>query len=346
MAAVSQILTVGGIMLDSVISADGRVSIEQMGGNAVYSAVGAALWSEAVAISGNVPGNYPAALLDALSSAGIDCTGVVRQPDTVSETEWFLHEADGSRLDHLYAPADVFGTTRIGAGPVGTAQRSEFAAALRSRLPNGLTFGAFRARYPVTPGQALGAAPAARIVHLAPAKLEVQAALVQAFRDRGALVSLDPGYLAVTRPAAEVEALLDRLDIFLPSERELSALLPGLAPPDALRRLATQTKAILGVKLGPRGALIFDRTIDRTAQIPVVPVYALDPVGAGDAFCGGFAAGYLATGDPIEAAVQGTVSASFAVEGFGALHALTADRREAERRRRSIRERLILEGQR
>jgi ribokinase len=57
-----------------------------------------------------------------------------------------------------------------------------------------------------------------------------------------------------------------------------------------------------------------------------------DPTGAGDAFCGGFCASLLAADDPVLAACRGTVSASFAVEGFGALHALGADRAEARRR--------------
>jgi ribokinase len=54
--------------------------------------------------------------------------------------------------------------------------------------------------------------------------------------------------------------------------------------------------------------------------------------GAGDSFCGGFSVGYLKTGDAVEAAFYGTVSASFVIEGFGGLHALKIDRAQAKKR--------------
>ena len=44
--------------------------------------------------------------------------------------------------------------------------------------------------------------------------------------------------------------------------------------------------------------------------------------GAGDAFCGGFLAGYRKTYEPLEAALYGNVSASLNVEGSGAFYPL------------------------
>jgi sugar/nucleoside kinase (ribokinase family) len=52
--------------------------------------------------------------------------------------------------------------------------------------------------------------------------------------------------------------------------------------------------------------------------VPAVSPRCVDPTGAGDAFCGGFLTGLIETGDPVEAALRGAVSASFAVEGCGA----------------------------
>ena len=49
-----------------------------------------------------------------------------------------------------------------------------------------------------------------------------------------------------------------------------------------------------------------------------MPVDTVDTIGAGDAYCGGFLAGLVETGDPLEAGLRGTVSASFAVQGYGA----------------------------
>ena len=58
----------------------------------------------------------------------------------------------------------------------------------------------------------------------------------------------------------------------------------------------------------------------------------VDTTGCGDAFCGGFLAGWCEAGDLRTAILYGTVSASFVGEDFGAAHALVRDQAEARRR--------------
>ncbi|MCC8166228.1 MAG: PfkB family carbohydrate kinase, partial [Planctomycetes bacterium] len=62
---------------------------------------------------------------------------------------------------------------------------------------------------------------------------------------------------------------------------------------------------------------------DRTPSTPAAPT---PPTGAGDSFCGGFLVGLRETGDAVEAALYGTVSSSFVVEGFGAEHTYAVTR--------------------
>lgn len=92
---------------DCVVASDGTVSIDRMGGNAVYAAVGARHWCNSVGVVACVPQNYPAAWLDALENAGISCAGVERHPERVAEPEWFFYAPDGSRLDHVHAPPGI-----------------------------------------------------------------------------------------------------------------------------------------------------------------------------------------------------------------------------------------------
>jgi ribokinase len=58
----------------------------------------------------------------------------------------------------------------------------------------------------------------------------------------------------------------------------------------------------------------------------------VDVTGAGDSFGGGFAVGLRQTGDPLRAVLMGTVSASFVVEGWGALYGLDPPAEEVARR--------------
>ena len=92
-----------------------------------------------------------------------------------------------------------------------------------------------------------------------------------------------------------------------------------------VRRLGTVLADIgvgaqLVVKRGADGAdVLVGGTVVR---VPSVTEDLVDPTGAGDAFCGGFLAGLVATGDPVEAAVRGVVSASFVCQTRGAFAAV------------------------
>jgi ribokinase len=67
--------------------------------------------------------------------------------------------------------------------------------------------------------------------------------------------------------------------------------------------------------------------------VPAVPVAGIvDVTGAGNAYCGGFLVGLAETGDLGQAGRYGAVSASFALEQFGATFALEGLRARAEQR--------------
>ena len=85
------------------------------------------------------------------------------------------------------------------------------------------------------------------------------------------------------------------------------------------------------------GAAVYDRRRDLFQQALPFPAHVDDLTGAGDSFCGGFAQGYLETGNAFQAALYGTTSASFIIEGFGGLHALAVSRQQAEQRLADLR---------
>ena len=59
---------------------------------------------------------------------------------------------------------------------------------------------------------------------------------------------------------------------------------------------------------------------------------------AGDAFCGGFLAGYRKSYDPLEAVMYGNISASLVVEGNSPAYALEAHPALATARLESLRQ--------
>ena len=75
-----QYFTSGGMRIDYVITADRRVHLREMGGNAIYSAVGARIWQARVGILSRVGENYPQDWLGWLEQVGIGTEGVHRVP--------------------------------------------------------------------------------------------------------------------------------------------------------------------------------------------------------------------------------------------------------------------------
>ena len=68
------------------------------------------------------------------------------------------------------------------------------------------------------------------------------------------------------------------------------------------------------------------------AVVPAAPVCAVDPTGAGDAYCGAFCATYARTRDPLESGLRASVAGALTVEQYGALSILPFNRAIIEQR--------------
>jgi sugar/nucleoside kinase (ribokinase family) len=331
-----QVFCSGGMIIDNVVAADGTVHRETLGGNGVYSAAGVRLWLDAVGIVAVLPRNYPSHWLDLLRAAGVDTTGIAVREDVVGCSEWFFYRADGSRADGLHAEPDLFGASGYTDDRLAPAQALAFESLLRGRRAAGLDFAEFRRRHPVRAADVPQAYRRARGVHLAPNLPAAQWELAQALRQPGRTITLDPGSHAALLASAPWPDILPLLDAILPSEKELAVLVPGASRAEGLARLRQAGVPIAVVKLAAAGALVDAPQHAGPVAVPSLSVAAVDPTGAGDAFCGGFLAGLLATGDALCAAVCGTVSASFAVESFGPFRLLAAPREEVLHRWRTL----------
>jgi ribokinase len=195
---------------------------------------------------------------------------------------------------------------------------------------------AMRAELPVSYRDARG-------FHIAPALPMAQADAIRAVRAAvpTALITLD----IWTEPFFDYRAylapgFLTGVDAFLPSDKEVATLWGAEELPETMRRLAREGPGVVAIKRGGAGSLVYERARNMVWEVEALPVAVVDTTGAGDAYAGGFLAGMIATGDALEAALRGTVSASFAVEGYGAEAGLDARLAEAERRLEALRGRV------
>ncbi len=284
----------GNLTIDDVVLPDGTTAMGLCGGNAVYAALGAALWRSRVALGARIGPDFPQTHLERLERAGLEL-GLVHVTVPCIHN-WALYEPDDVR-----------------------------------RFVNWVGSGS-HADQSIRPDDLPAAIVGADACHVAPMPLWIQAELVQHLRREGVnVISLDPHDEYVTGHEEELLALIRDVDLFLPSRTEARLLYGRDDPEAAVRAFAAAGPRVVAIKLGPEGSVVCGPDgVDH--HVPAMPVRVVDPTGAGDAYCGGFLAAYCNRPDAVVAAFYGAVSASFAIERRGAVALIDIDPAEARGR--------------
>jgi sugar/nucleoside kinase (ribokinase family) len=281
-----RVVVAGNLSLDDTFTPQG--SLEQApGGDALYASLAVKAWGATAVLLTLVGDDYPPGYLERIISAGIDLTHV-RATDGPTVHYRVTNAADGSRIyEWISAPERLLETS------------------------------------PTT--RDYGALAGADWLHLAAMPIEAQEAGVAAGRAAGVPISLDPHEEYVAGFEDRIRRMVAGT-AFMPSELEVRLLFPDLAadhPGDpgtlalaAAERLDDWHPSLVVVKLGALGSVV--RVGGRSLPVPAPNVGVVDSTGAGDAFCGGFVVGWLATGDARVAAACGTVSAADTIGAFGA----------------------------
>jgi sugar/nucleoside kinase (ribokinase family) len=320
-------VTVGGISLDWIINADGQYGIKSCGGNAMYSAASAHLWSDQVAVIGRVGKNYPAEYLQDFQAAGIDISGVRRVEEPHELMFAAQYNAEGGRQG--FKPCEVF--PRMGITTPEAVEEHDYAPARKNALAV-LNWETLPEDTPPHYWDAKG-------FHLAGIYYRHQIAFAEELNRRGIPFTLDPGTTRSSQNSAEEELrhLLSLATVFMPSDDQLVWFIKETVPELAVDQLAAFGPKIIIIKQGRKGSLIYNSKTKTRRLVPIYPSRVKDPTGAGDSFCGGFLVGLLETGDAFEAALRATVSSSFAIEEFDARYLLRFSRQDAEARLNTLR---------
>ena len=318
-------LCVGSLALNDTVYADGRTSMADPGGNALYAAVGASIWSNQVGIVAIVGYDWPANYTHALEQSDIDTSGLTHT-DEETLRAWTIYELSGYRRYFSRNTEVVLLTpSPFSSSPLTPEEAATYGEAARqvhirnSPLPQELPERLWQAD----------------TIHLSPMRLETTLTWVNYLQDKPDIfVSVDilPYPINGNLNDPNLLKLLNRTDAFLPSEAEAESIMPGHQAESFCREMAARGPKIVAIKQGDHGAVIYDREKDCFRQLLPYPAQVDDLTGAGDSFCGGFSIGYAKTGDPIQAALYGTVSASFIIEKFGGLHGLEVSQAQAKER--------------
>jgi hypothetical protein len=315
-----QIILAGTLRRDYLLPPAGRPLLDVPGGDLLYAAAGASVWTRdsgpGIGLLGRVGEDYPREWLASFEKRGFDADGIRIVPGHLDLRAFraYLDPATVQRnnpVAHFARLGMPYPKSLLGYQPPSDRTRP------RGPAPD--------APHPADIPDAYRAALA---IHLCPLDHLSAGRIVTAFRQAGVkAVTLDPS-AALMAPSMldDVRNLLHGLTAFLPAEEELRALFWGRS--DDLWEMAEALAAFgcefIVIKRGGRGQMLYDAAAKKRWEIPAYAARLTDPTGAGDSFCGGFLAGFSQTYDPLRAVLHGNVSASLTVEGSGAFHALEA----------------------
>jgi|GEM_PF-3454406 len=143
-------------------------------------------------------------------------------------------------------------------------------------------------------------------------------AMLDRARAAGVDFSIDPSSVAFLREhgAQQFFEWTAGARLIFPN-REEAEFLTGAKDPVAAARVLNEHYPVVIITLDAGGAVVVERGVE-PVRVAAKRITAVDPTGAGDSFCAGFLAEWLATEDIVAAAEAGSRTAAVAVTKLGA----------------------------
>jgi sugar/nucleoside kinase (ribokinase family) len=287
MTEAPNLVCIGNLTIDEAVSPTGE-RVESVGGDALFAALAARLAGGNPTILAPLGTDATPALLSAVRSAGTDPGSLPRRKLPMVRNVGRYDDA-GGRVWDLVLGEEHFEALSV--------------------QPTDVT-------------DAVLGAPGVLLSAMA---LDAQLRLAAWLRARtAATIYFDPqeDYIAGNQAA-----LLDAVracDVFLPSEVEAAALAGSSEPAVATAAFLRLGPRVVVIKRAAAGCLVATTEQPEPVVIPTDAVEPVDSTGAGDAFCGAFAAEHLRSGDVYAAAAAGAAAARIAVDAPGVSGLLTA----------------------
>jgi len=310
-------LIVGNLQRDYIITPKGNTLLDVPGGSLLYASAGLAVWEPGIGLVGRAGEDYPHDWLAAAIKKGMDLRGVHILPEAVDLRHFVAHLEGGGKsadnpVSHFARLGIPYPKSLLGYVPPAPTIDSRTRSSLLTLRQNDI------------PQDYLDATAA----HLCPLDFLSHTLLPSVLR-RGQIntLTLDPGenYMNPTF-WDDLPVLLNGINAFLCSEEKVTSLFQGRSTDlwEMAETLASYGCEIIVIKRGSRGQYLYDGSSHNRWIIPAYPIEVVDPTGAGDAFCGGFLAGYRNSYDPLQATLTGNISAAMSIEGTHPFYALDA----------------------
>ena len=306
-----EFLVFGQLTREYLLPPTGQARLDVAGGSLLYAAAGLRVWESNIGLIGRVGNDYPREWLNECMARGFDTSGIKVLAGHLDVREFVSYNEsfEVSRINPVtqFARREMtFPKSLLGYQQPDERKVNEAGNLIVTDIPESYL--------------------TARGALICPMNLVTQTQLIAGMK-RGEVHTfvLEPASTSMTPTARrELPALLNGVTAFLTSQEELKNLFWGQT--HDLWKMAEWVSMYgceyVVIKCGVSGQLLYDVKTKRKWEIPAYPARRADPIGAGDAFNGGFLSGYCKSYDPIEGVLYGNISASLKVEGSGAFYPL------------------------
>jgi sugar/nucleoside kinase (ribokinase family) len=293
------------LIIDDIVFPNGRSSMNVTGGSGLHALVGMRVWSDSLGYAASIGADLDQKHLDRLARFGVDVSGLVLRDGYATARAWQVFEEDDTRIEIFRTDPEDFDRQKVTVADLPASYRD------------------------------------AKGFHIQWGSLTETEELVRSLRTNNPQVKLVlEATMDNTQEAqAKFRQLLPQVALFAPDREEAGAI-TGQSEPEAMcAELLAWGAPLVAIRMGARGSLV--KTSSGEGWIlPAVPTAIVDVTGAGNSYCGGFVTGLGDGLSPLESALRGVVSASFALEQLGLPEWEERPFAEAERRLQWARERV------
>ncbi len=288
-------IAIGYAIIDDVVLPDGKTHMGVLGGGSVHAAMGMRVWSDRVGLYAGIGNDFPPDLTMKLKDV-FDVEGLY-VVDAKTVRGWQIFETDGRRTEIFRSDPEDF---------------SLFSPQLT----------AFPQAYKQLQGVHL---------HCGWSEVKEWVDFLQPFGDPFILWEpIQSEFLQ--RNKDNFLKILPLVDCISPNLGEAQELLQMDDADAMLNELIDHGAKMAVIRAGADGS-IYAGADGRHIRVPAVPIENIvDQTGAGNAYCGGLAVGCVQSGGCVDALCKAAVSASFALEQFGALFPIKGREEEIQRR--------------
>ena len=272
-------LALGGIIIDDLVYEDGTTSMGVLGGGGLYAALGARIWSEDVCMVARVGHDFN---VTSISEKGLR-TEYIEFTSLPTPRAWQLLDSNDERTQIPRVSADDWYSQLV---------------IEQHDIPDisNLTG-----------------------IHILGRGSEAEYDIISLYSTKGTTISYEPvvNHNTDNKQLAAIIRCLRMVNIFSPDLLACEVLSDLQDPAAAGRWFAEHGPQVVVVRMGKHGAILFESGRNEVWEIPSCAGQIINTVGAGNAFCGGFLAGWCPNHDLSNAGASAAISASITMENLG-----------------------------